>query len=98
MFTAISCFEVQNGMEDEVKNAFITRPKLVESYSGFIRLDVLSPKENPAEIWLLTYWEDEEKFNQWHKNHLKESHANMPKGLRLVPHSFKLRSFNHIAS
>lgn len=98
MFTAISCFEVQNGFEEQVKQAFKNRPKLVEDYSGFIRLDVISPTENPAEIWLLTYWENEDKFKHWHKNHLKESHVGIPKGLKLVPHSFKLRSFNHITS
>ncbi len=98
MFVAISCFEIKNGLEDEVKLSFKNRPKLVENYDGFIRLDVLSPTENPAEIWLLTHWKDEESFKSWHANHLKESHLNIPKGLKLVPHSFKLRSFNHITS
>ena len=53
MFTAISCFEVQTGFEYQVKQAFINRPKMVENYNGFIRLDVISPTENPAEIWLI---------------------------------------------
>ena len=98
MFAAISCFEVLPGFEDQVKEAFRNRPKLVEKYQGFIRLDVLSPKENEAEIWLLTYWQSEELFKEWHRNHLKDSHVGIPKGLKLVPHSFKLRSFNHITS
>ena len=98
MFTAISCFEIQNGLDDEVKQSFKNRPGLVEDYEGFVRLDVLSPTNNPAEIWLLTYWSDEESFKNWHKNHLKESHKNIPKGLKLVPHSFKLLFFNHITS
>lgn len=98
MFTAISCFIVQPGFEEQVKEAFRNRPKLVENYPGFVRLDVLSPKENGAEIWLLTYWDSEEIFTEWHKNHLKASHISIPKGLKLVPHSFKLRSFNHITS
>lgn len=98
MFAAVSCFEVMPGFEDPVKEAFTNRPKLVENYAGFIRLDVLSPKDNPAEIWLLTYWENEETFNIWHRKHLKDSHAGIPKGLKLVPHSFKLRAFHHITS
>lgn len=98
MYTAISCFEIQNGFEEQVKQAFINRPKMVENYAGFKRLDVISPYENSAEIWLITYWETEEAFNHWHKTHLKESHVGIPKGLKLVPNSFKLRSFNHITS
>ena len=98
MYTAISCFTVLPGFEEPVKEAFRNRPKLVENYPGFIRLDVLSPKENAAEIWLLTYWDNEDKFKEWHRMHLKDSHLDIPKGLKPVPHSFTLRSFNHITS
>ncbi|MEP7108978.1 MAG: antibiotic biosynthesis monooxygenase family protein [Ferruginibacter sp.] len=98
MFVVISSFEVQNGMESEVKQAFRNRPGFVDNDKGFIRLDVLSPAENPKGIWLLTYWKDEESFKDWHKNHLKDSHNGIPKGLKLVPHSFKLRFFEHITS
>lgn len=85
-------------MEDEVKLAFVNRPHMVENQEGFIKLEVLSPKENETEIWLLTYWKDQESFKFWHKNHLKGAHHGIPPGLKLVPHSFKLRFFNHIAS
>lgn len=98
MFTVISTFEILNGMENEVKQAFIKRPGLVEKYEGFVGLDVLSPLENSSQVWLITHWTDEESFKTWHKKHLKDSHAGIPKGLKLVPHSFKLRFFNHIAS
>lgn len=98
MFVAISSFEVENGFEGHVKQAFKDRPKLVENFNGFIRLEVLSPAKNPAEIWLVTHWKDEAGFKDWHKNHLKESHAGIPKGIKLVPHSFKLLFFEHICS
>lgn len=98
MFVALSCFEIKNGMEAEVKQAFVNRPKLVESHSGFISMEVISPVENPAEIWLLTHWNNEESFKVWHRDHLKESHRGIPGGLKLVPHSFKLRFFNHVSS
>lgn len=48
MIAVISKFEVRNGMEDEIKDAFRNRPKLVENAKGFVRLDVLSPLSNPA--------------------------------------------------
>lgn len=97
-FTAISKFEVRNQMEEEVKEAFINRPGLVESADGFIGLDVLRPMENPAEFWLITHWETEDHFHYWHTNHRSESHKGIPKGLKLVKRSFELRFFEHITS
>jgi len=54
-FTAISKFEVRNNMEDEVREAFRNRPELVENADGFVGLNVISPKDNPAEFWLITH-------------------------------------------
>lgn len=54
MIASISKFEIQNGMEDEVKSAFKNRPKFVENARGFVRMDVLSPLTNPAGIHLIT--------------------------------------------
>ncbi len=98
MITGISCFEVMPGFEEQVNEAFRNRPKLVENYQGFFRLDVLSPVKNETEIWLLAYWDNEERIREWHKNHLKDSHISITKGLKLVPHSFKLCIFNHITT
>ncbi|WP_373493766.1 antibiotic biosynthesis monooxygenase, partial [Aquiflexum sp.] len=52
MIAAISKFEIQNGLEKEVKEAFKNRPGFVENAKGFVRLDVLSPLNNPSEIHL----------------------------------------------
>ncbi|MFN3999965.1 antibiotic biosynthesis monooxygenase family protein [Algoriphagus sp.] len=98
MIASISKFEIQNGLEKEVKEAFKKRPGLVEQAKGFVRLDVLSPLSNPAEIHLITYWESDEDFEYWHRNHLKESHINIPKGLKLVSKSWELTKFEHISS
>ena len=70
MFIALSQFTIANEMTAEVKNAFVDRPHLVENASGFIRLEVISPLDNKDEIWLLTYWRDEESFKTWHHGHL----------------------------
>lgn len=98
MIASISKFEIQNGLEKEVKEAFKNRPGLVENAKGFVRMDVLSPLDNPSEIQLITYWESEESFEYWHRHHLKESHQNIPKGLKLVPKSWKLTKYEHISS
>ena len=98
MFIALSRFQVANGMEDAVKDAFRSRPHLVEDAPGFLRLEVLSPLDELREIWLLTYWADEESYRTWHRGHTyHDSHKGIPKGLKLVPKSAILRFFEHVA-
>ncbi len=99
MFIALSQFTVANGMAEQVKDAFTKRPHLVEEASGFLRLEVISPLDNKDEIWLLTYWRDEDSFKSWHHSHLyHDSHRGIPKGLKLVPKSVRLRFFEHVSS
>lgn len=99
MYTALSRFIVSNNMSDDVRRAFRERPRLVEGAPGFVRLDVIVPVDNPDEFWLLTYWTDEESFRTWHRGHMyKESHAGIPKGLKLVRGATELRGFEHITS
>ncbi|MBD0327893.1 MAG: antibiotic biosynthesis monooxygenase [Pyrinomonadaceae bacterium] len=98
-FVALSKFVVANELIDEVKRAFVERPHLVDSAPGYIRMDVISPIDNPYEIWLITYWTDEESFRQWHRSHeYHESHRAIPKGLRLVPKSASVRYFEYISA
>jgi heme-degrading monooxygenase HmoA len=95
----LSRFVVANDLDADVKRAFILRPHLVDGAAGFIRMDVLSPEDMPNEIWLMTYWVDLASYRTWHKSHAyHESHAGIPKGLKLVPGSAALRIFNLIAS
>ena len=49
MFVVISKFTIDNKdhMTELVKKAFEERPHRVEDAAGFIRLDVLTPLENP---------------------------------------------------
>jgi heme-degrading monooxygenase HmoA len=99
MFVALSKFVIANDMSTAVKQAFCNRPHSVESASGFVRLDVLSPEENPNEIWLLTYWSTRKSFEEWHTSHLyRESHSGIPTGLKLVRKSTSLIFFEHVAS
>ncbi|HEY9422625.1 MAG TPA: antibiotic biosynthesis monooxygenase [Thermoanaerobaculia bacterium] len=98
-FVAMSRFTVANGMEAEVRQAFRDRPHLVDDVPGFVRMEVLSPVDDPREIWLLTYWSDERSFQSWHRGHLHhEAHKGIPKGLKLVPKSTVIRYFDYICS
>jgi heme-degrading monooxygenase HmoA len=99
MFVAMSQFTVANQMADAVKGAFRSRPHIVEDAAGFVRMDVLSPRDNPQELWLLTYWTDEESYRNWHHGHtFGGSHAGIPKGLKLVPGSARIRCFDHVSA
>jgi heme-degrading monooxygenase HmoA len=98
-FVALSRFVVANGLAAEVKAAFRNRPHLVEGAPGYLRMDVISPLELPEELWLITFWADEASFRNWHRSHLyRDSHAGIPKGLKLVRGETQIRTFEHVAS
>ena len=98
MFVALSRFTIRNDMAEQVRQAFIARPHLVDAASGFLGMHVMSPIENPSEIWLMTRWADEPSYVAWHKSHsYPDSHKGIPKGLKLVPGSVEIRCFDLFA-
>ena len=99
MIVALSTFTIANDVAPEVKEAFKNRPHLVDNAPGFLRLEVLSPLDNPDEIYLHTYWTDEESYHTWYKSHqYQDSHKAIPKGLKLVPGSTKIRLFSIVST
>lgn len=98
LIVALSRFTIANGMADEVQLAFRQRPHFVDSAPGFVGMEVMSPLENAAEIWLLTRWTDEQSYRTWHRGHeYHEAHKGIPKGLKLVPGSSEIRLFEVFA-
>jgi heme oxygenase (mycobilin-producing) len=98
-YVAISRFKVRNGMEAEVATAFRERPHFVDGATGFVRMDVISPANEPSEFWLITYWNDEQSFKTWHASHLyRDSHDGIPKGLKLDPSATEVRAFRYVSS
>ena len=88
-----------DNLRRDVKYAFRRRPHLVDEVEGFVRMEVISPHDKPQEIWLLTFWADQQSFEQWHHGHLyRESHKGIPRGLKLVPGETKLLRFEHVCS
>ena len=99
MFVALSRFTIRNDMAQQVREAFVARPHLVDTETGFLGMQVMSPIENEAEIWLVTQWTDEPSYRRWHHGHTYHaSHAGIPKGLKLVSGSTEIRCFNVFAS
>ena len=98
LFTALSRFTIDNGKSDDVRTAFRQRPHLVDHAPGFISMEVMSPLDNQAEVWLVTRWRDEQSYRTWHRSHeYHESHKGIPKGLKLVPGTANVRLFEVFA-
>jgi heme oxygenase (mycobilin-producing) len=98
MFVALSRFTIANEKFDEVQAAFRHRPHLVDSAPGYLGMEVMSPIDSPAEIWLVTRWSDEHSYRRWHSSHAyHEPHKAIPKGLKLVPGSADVRLFEVFA-
>ncbi len=91
MILALSRFRVKNGMEAEVRAAFVARPRRVEDAPGFAGLEVLTETADPSAFVLVTRWHDEGSFSTWHRGPLHHAaHAFMPPGLKLDPEGTEL--------
>lgn len=98
MIVALSRFTIANDMAEEVRSAFRQRLHLVDHAQGFLGMEVMSPMDHPAEVWLVTRWSDEASYRAWHRGHgFHESHKGIPKGLKLIPGSTEVRLFEVIA-
>jgi heme-degrading monooxygenase HmoA len=99
MIVALSRFTLANDLADEVHAAFRQRPHLVEHAPGFLGMEVMSPIGKSAEVWLVTRWEDEQSYRNWHRGHdYHASHQGIPKGLKLVPGMTEVRLFDVFAT
>jgi heme-degrading monooxygenase HmoA len=84
MILAVSRFRVANGLEQEVRQAFHNRPRLVEDAPGFLGMEVLTDQNDPSVFFLHTRWTDADSFRAWHASDAHHrSHAGIPRGLKL---------------
>lgn len=84
MVVVLSRFRVANGMDESVKTAFENRPHLVEEAAGFAGLEVFTDARDTSVFFLLTRWTDFECYRRWHGSQAhRQSHAGIPKGLKL---------------
>jgi heme-degrading monooxygenase HmoA len=85
-------------MEEEVKQAFLGRPRYVEWAAGFLGMETFTDAKDPAMFHLITRWTDVGSFQLWHgsKEH-RLSHQFIPKGLKLDPKFTKLVVLDRIS-
>jgi len=90
---------VFNGLQQEVRQAFLDRPRLVEKAAGFRGLSVLTDASDPAIFLLITKWTDVESFGTWHRSEAHhQSHTGIPFGLKLDASFTSLTIGNSIAN
>ena len=95
---ALSRFTIANDMVEDVRTAFLRRPHLVDGAEGFLGMEVMSPPDRVAEVWLVTRWSDESCYRAWHRGHdYHAAHKGIPKGLKLVPGSASVTLFEVFA-
>lgn len=98
MIMVESRFRVANGMEEDVRNAFLNRPGLVDSVAGFLGMEVFSASGDPCVFHLVTRWTDRKSYDEWHRSEAHhESHAFIPRGLRLDATFTRLTVLERIA-
>ena len=97
MIIAMSRFRVKGHREQDVRQAFLDRPRLVESRPGFLGLEVFQDRADDAIFYLVTRWCDAASFQTWHSSQAhKDSHELMPKGLKLDSAFTELRILDRI--
>jgi heme-degrading monooxygenase HmoA len=97
MIVAMSRFRVKNGREQDVRQAFLDRPRLVDDQTGFLGLEVFQDRTDCAVFYLVTRWSDASSFRTWHSSHAhKHSHEPMPKGLKLDSAFTELRLLERV--
>lgn len=97
MIIAMSRFRVKDHREQDVRQAFLDRPRLVDSRPGFLGLEVFQDQADDAIFYLVTRWCDVASFKTWHSSQAhKDSHELMPKGLKLDSAFTELRILDRI--
>jgi heme-degrading monooxygenase HmoA len=97
MVIAMSRFRVKNDREQDVRQAFVKRPRLVDDHAGFLGLEVFQDATDGAIFYLVTRWSDLVSFRAWHSSDAhKRSHELMPKGLKLDSAFTELRYLERV--
>lgn len=99
MVIVLSTFRVANGLEPEVRRAFLDRPHLVDAAPGFLGLETFVDAGDAALFYLVTRWTDFESFDRWHRSAShRDGHRFIPKGLKLDPAFTKVAFLHYLSS
>ncbi|MDB4908192.1 MAG: antibiotic biosynthesis monooxygenase [Gemmatimonadetes bacterium] len=98
MIMVESRFRVANGMADDVRNAFLHRPGLVDDVTGFLGMEVYVASDDHCVFHLVTRWTDAAAYTAWHRSDAHHnSHAFIPRGLKLEAAFTRLTTLERLA-
>lgn len=84
MIVVVSRFRVANGLEDSVRDGFLSRPHHVDDADGFLGIEAFTDRDDPAIFYLYTRWTSLESFERWYGgDDAARSQALVPKGVEL---------------
>jgi signal transduction histidine kinase/heme-degrading monooxygenase HmoA len=99
MLLAISRFKVANGIEEQVRKAFLNRPHLVDTAPGFLGMETFTLHDDPAIFYLVTRWTNADHYKTWHSSPAHHaSHKWIPKGLKLDPEFTQVTLMERLSS
>lgn len=97
MILAVSRFRIANGLEAQVREAFINRPHLVDGAPGFLGMETFTDHADGTIFYLITRWTDSSSFHKWHQSRAhQQSHAFIPRGLKLDSSQTKVLELERI--
>lgn len=64
-FVAINYIDCSEDYIEKFEYLFKTRAKEIDKLSGFIRMNVLKPKNKNDQYLIVSYWDNEQSFKDW---------------------------------
>ena len=69
MYVSMSRLRVEPERADELVRAFRDRARLVDSFDGFLRLEVWQSDREAGEVLMVSHWRDRECFRAYMRSH-----------------------------
>lgn len=83
MYVSVSRLRVPDERSDEVIAAFRDRAGLVDSFEGFLDLEVWRSDKDAGEVWMVSRWESKEHFTSYMRSpEHRVSHDRIDAGLQ----------------
>jgi heme-degrading monooxygenase HmoA len=69
MYVSMSRLRVEPERAEELVRAFRHRARLVDSFDGFLRLEVWQSDREPGEVLMVSHWRDRDCFRAYMRSH-----------------------------
>lgn len=102
MYVVCSTFRVAPDNAEDVDSLYKLREHLVDTFEGFLGIDVFRNDADPTEFTLLARWTDKRRYEVYRKSDaFTIAHKRMldlARRVRIQAGSHSIKYFNHVAS